>query len=88
VSRTAQKFLTAEKLYRSNIPSGETEEETTENFILCYRKTSKYKVRNEMRTPGPISFIKAVRVLERSPTFSSAIGGYSKKAHGYRNPVK
>ena len=84
VSRVTQKYLSADKQYRSCPPSGETEEQALEHIMCLYRQQNKHMERGVLRTPPPIKFIEAVRFLAKCPKFSAWVGGGSRLAAGYK----
>lgn len=82
VSRVSQKYLAADKTYRSVMHSGETEEDIRRNVMKVYREQNKYKDKGVLRTPGVIKFMDAVWLLSKYPKFSTRVGGSSKSAQG------
>ena len=85
VQRNTQKYLAADSLYRSNIPSGETEEDTKENIMELYRQKNKVKGRNgELKPAPPIKYLPAVWLLSQEPKFSQKYSGSSEEKNGYR----
>ena len=85
VQRNTQKYLAADSLYRSNILSGETEEDTKENIMEFYRQKNKVKGRNgELKPPPPIKYLPAVWLLSQEPKFSQKYSGSSEEKNGYR----
>lgn len=73
LQRTAQKYIAAEKLYRANIPSGETEEDTVAHVQELYS--------NRNNVSGQLAPVfkstAAAALLATCPKFSSDIGGSS-----------
>lgn len=59
---TTQKYLAAKSIYRSCIPSGETEEDILLNSMELYRLSD------------PVEFLEAVRLLSKRPKFSGVEG--------------
>ena len=78
MSRISQKYIAAEKLYRSSkAHSGECEDDTLRNIMALYCSTNKYKDKGILRTPGPIKSMEAVHYLSKIPKFSMKVGGSS-----------
>ena len=76
LSRVTQKYLAAEKLYRSSMAhSGECEEDALRNIMALYCDTNNYKDKGVLRTPGPIKSMEAVLYLSKIPKFSMKVGG-------------
>ena len=84
VSRVTQKYPSADKQYRSCLPSGETEEQALEHIMCLYRQKNKHMERGVLRTPPHIKFMEAVRFLAKCPKFSACVGGGSTHAAGYK----
>ena len=85
LNRTTQKYLAADKLYRSSkVQSGECEEDIKRNIMTLYCETNKYKDKGVLPKPGPIKFMDAIFYLGKVPKFSMKIGGGSSTAAGYR----
>ena len=84
ISKVAQKYLQADKLYRSQRPSGETEEDTQEAVMKLYQHRNKEKKNGKIREPPVIKFLDAVFLLSECPKWSGKVGGSSREALGYR----
>lgn len=83
-----QKYLAADKLYRSRIPSGEVEADTLANIMMLYRKTNRVKTRDGLRDAPVFKSVAAAILLGSCPKFSTEIGGSSASSRGYRpSPV-
>lgn len=63
IKRISQKYIAAEKLYRSKIPSGEKESETLDNIMELYR--DKNKVHGKLA--AVTSFMGALRLFSAFP---------------------
>jgi len=70
LSRVTQKYLGAEKQFRSCTPSGESEEDTLQNVMELYCCQNKYLDKGVRRNPRPIKFMQTVRILSACPKFS------------------
>ena len=78
VQRLTQKYLAAQKRYRANIPSGESEEDTKANIMTLYRERNGTTGKNGKKRPAsPIKFVEAIELLAKHPKVSSRIGGSS-----------
>lgn len=87
LQRVSQKYLAASKLYRANIPSGETEEDTLKNIMTLYREKNKKTVDGKVRVPQVLKSLQAVMLLSEHPKFSQTVGGGSSgSSPGYRSP--
>ena len=81
LSRVAQKYIAADRLYRSSkAHSGECEEDALRNIMTLYCSTNKYKDKGTLRTPGPIKSMEAVMYLSKIPKFSMKVGAESSKS--------
>ena len=81
MQRHVQKYLAADKIYRAQVPSGETEEDIQENVMEPYRKLNKTKTKDgEERPASRFKSVEAARLLSSCPKFSSRIGGASRGA--------
>lgn len=86
VQKVTQKYLAAEKLYRANVPSGETEEDTTTNIMKLYRERCATTEKDgSKKLAAPVKFLDAVKLLSTHPKFSATVGGgSSSSAPAYR----
>ena len=79
--RKAQKYLATNKLYRANIPSGETKEDTNANLIQLYReRNATVDKEGGRKVAGPVRFIDAETLLSTHPKFSVVVGGGARVA--------
>eukprot|EP00171_Calliarthron_tuberculosum_P006774 IDg6774t1 len=77
LQKAVQKYLAAERLYRSIPVSGETEEDALRNIMRLYRKRTRTKHSAGVERDGPeLKSMGAVSILRCCPKFS-AIGGTS-----------
>ena len=84
VNRVTQKYLSADKMYRSRSPSGETEEYIQEHLVKYYHEVNS-GMKDGMKKLAPsIKFIGVVEKLAEHPNISAAVGyGSSSSAAGY-----
>ena len=76
-----QKYLATDKMYRKQVPSGETEEDIQENVMYLYQKLNKTKRKDgEARPASRFKSVEAARLLASCPKFSSRNGGPSRGA--------
>jgi len=80
VAKVTQKYMAAERLYRSYIPSGESAEDTEANTMTLYRNTNKVKLKGTLQPVPEIRFMSAVRVLAKMPMFASASTSFPRSA--------
>lgn len=78
--------MVSEKLYRANIPSCETEEDTKINILKLYRTRSATRDKEgRQKLAAPVKFLEADAVLSTHPKFSIDIrGGSASSAADYR----
>ena len=86
IQRITQKFLAAERVYRANPQSGETEEDAQKNIITFYLERNKVTKDGVTKLAPVIKFMGAIELLSDHPKFSSAVGGgSSSSAPRYRS---
>lgn len=75
VAHATQKYLAAEKLYRSTIPPVATKEDTLRNIMRLHRERAATNTRDlEKELATPIKFMAALRLLSEHPKFPSVVG--------------
>ena len=85
IQRITQNCLAAERVYRANPQSGETEEDA-QKIISFYRERNKVTKDRVTKLAPVIKFMGAIELLSDHPKFSSAVrGGSSSSALGYRS---
>ena len=83
VQKVTQKYLAANKLYRANIPSGETEKDTIGNVMQLYReRNATVDKEGTRKVAAPVRFLDAVMLLSTHPKFSAVIGGNGGNGYG------
>ena len=75
VQRVTQKYMSADKIYRSRSPSGETEEHIREHVMKYYRERNRVTKDGVKKLAAPIKFIRIVEKLAEHPKVSAAVGG-------------
>lgn len=84
LQRVSPKYLTENKLYRANIPSGEIEDDTFVKVMKLSRENKKTKRDGKMRLAPVLKSLNAAMLLEQDLKFSQSVGGgYSASSPGY-----
>lgn len=72
-----QKYLAADKLYRSNIPSGEVEDDTKRHVVELYQKNNQVSTKDGPRDAPVFKSVSAALFLSKCPKFCAHVGGSS-----------